>query len=488
MWLGLVKLCSFQEAQQVLNAARNQIPESVLIWVTALKLEEKHIMKMLDEATRGLGREMAMEARKKGEDELEKTLNIRMPLALKTLKTYRVQLDREKWLQHAAEAERGNYLKACQAIVRHTMLLGGLDKMRETDPKQLKHIWIRDAENHENNREGVPCIHTARAIYNAAVRCLPHKKGLWRRFAELEIRRGTKETVDEVLARATKWCPGAEVLWLMRAKQKWLNGRMDEARRILDGAFAYSPDSEGIHLAAVKLESESQNIQRARMLLKNARKNCNTAKIWQQSVQLERQEGNLEQATHLCSEGLEIHPKSSKLWMIGGQIIAQDVANQNDGKLAIDERDAGLHLSGSAPHSSGGFDGKSDGKSKSKVSLTLSDATRFFEKGLQKCPNSVALWVCAIDCEIAQRKHGKARSLLEKARLRNPKAELLWHRGVIVEELENNAKMALHTLHRGLQECGSAGFCGRKRSKLSPRILVRRRAWMPSNTSKLILS
>jgi hypothetical protein len=56
-----------------------------------------------------------------------------MPLALKTLKTYRVQLDREKWLQHAAEAERGGYVQTCKAIVRHTMLLGGLDKMREND-------------------------------------------------------------------------------------------------------------------------------------------------------------------------------------------------------------------------------------------------------------------------------------------------------------------------------------------------------------------
>ena len=53
----------------------------------------------------------------------------------------------------------------------------------------------------------------------------------------------------------------------MRAKQKWVRGDIKAAREILGQAFENSPDSEQIHLAAVKLEWESGHVQRARMLL-----------------------------------------------------------------------------------------------------------------------------------------------------------------------------------------------------------------------------
>ena len=38
----------------------------------------------------------------------------------------------------------------------------------------------------------------------------------------------------------------AEVLWLMAAKEKWLAGDVDEARKILAQAFAANPDSEEV--------------------------------------------------------------------------------------------------------------------------------------------------------------------------------------------------------------------------------------------------
>jgi Tfp pilus assembly protein PilF len=48
-------------------------------------------------------------------------------------------------------------------------------------------------------------------------------------------------------------------------------GEVDQARQILDRAFAANPDSEQIWLAAVKLEQENKEIENARMLLKTAR-------------------------------------------------------------------------------------------------------------------------------------------------------------------------------------------------------------------------
>merc|ERR1719316_818403 len=240
---------------------------------------------------------------------------------------------------------------------------------------------------------------------------LKGKKGLWLRLAELEAKDGNAESLDNVLQRAVTYCPNAEILWLMAAKQKWLSGDVAAARRILAEAFSHSKESEAIHLAAVKLESENNEIQRSRLLLARARQQCNTPKVWMQSVQLEREQGLFQQALHLCEEGLKEHPTYAKLWMIGGQI----------------------HMEKSPPE--------------------LHEAAKFFERGLQKCPRSVPLWLCSVECEIRQQKYTKARSLLEKGRLRNPGADLLWLKGVEVEMLDGSERLAHHLMSKALQEC-----------------------------------
>ena len=61
-----------------------------------------------------------------------------------------------------------------------------------------------------------------------------------------------------MLQEAVKYCPRAEVLWLMAAKEKWLAGQVPAARDILKLAFDANPESEDIWLAAFKLEFENQ--------------------------------------------------------------------------------------------------------------------------------------------------------------------------------------------------------------------------------------
>ena len=41
-------------------------------------------------------------------------------------------------------------------------------------------------------------------------------------------------------------------------------------------------------------------------------------------------------------------------------------------------------------------------------SVVLKQASKYFERGLQKCPRSVPLWLCAADCEIKQKRFTKA--------------------------------------------------------------------------------
>lgn len=57
----------------------------------------------------------------------------------------------------------------------------------------------------------------------------------------------------------------------MGAKSKWLAGDVPAARGILSLAFQANPNSEEIWLAAVKLESENKEYERARRLLAKAR-------------------------------------------------------------------------------------------------------------------------------------------------------------------------------------------------------------------------
>lgn len=99
----------------------------------------------------------------------------------------------------------------------------------------------------------------------------------------------------------------------------------------------------------------------------------------------------------------------------------------------------------------------------------LAEATKFFERGLQKCPRSVPLWLCAVECEIKQQKYTKARSLLEKARLRNPGADLLWLKGVEVELLDGSERLSHHLMSKALQECPTSGILWAKAIELEPK-------------------
>ena len=164
----------------------------------------------------------------------------------------------------------------------------------------------------------------------------------YRRAAECEKAHGTRESVDELLARAVKFCPHAEVLWLMWAKERWMAGDVPAAREILGRvrtkparrpsiftrtvlpsqiqfvrvcplfvveqhlsylalgcgrkglrwlqAFAAKADSEAIWLAAFKLEFENEEPLRARALMVKARDSpVQTQRVWMKSAIVERE-------------------------------------------------------------------------------------------------------------------------------------------------------------------------------------------------------
>lgn len=65
----------------------------------------------------------------------------------------------------------------------------------------------------------------------------------------------------------------------MAAKESWLSGDVDSAREILSRAFEANPDSEGIWLAAVKLEAENGQIEAAKQLMLRAREVSGTERV-----------------------------------------------------------------------------------------------------------------------------------------------------------------------------------------------------------------
>jgi pre-mRNA-processing factor 6 len=82
-----------------------------------------------------------------------------------------------------------------------------------------------------------------------------------------------------ILSQAVHYCPQAEVLWLMSAKEKWLAGDVPAAREVLEKAFIANPESEQIWLAAVKLEAENGELGVARELLVRARTVADTERV-----------------------------------------------------------------------------------------------------------------------------------------------------------------------------------------------------------------
>ncbi|VWU51910.1 pre-mRNA-processing factor 6, putative [Hepatocystis sp. ex Piliocolobus tephrosceles] len=443
MWIALARLCDYTEAQKVLNEARKNIPTSAEIWINASKLEEKHKnFKMVD---------------------------IIIKRCIENLTSKNVIFDRDKWIQFAEECEQTNFLLTCESIIKYTMNIG-VEKLNK------KRIYKEDAQNCIQNKS----YHTARVIYNEALKIFKNKKSLWLDLANLELSQGNQTNLENVLHRAVKHCPHSSVLWLMLAKQKWLNNQIDEARNILAQSFIYNKNAEVISLAAVKLERENNEYDRARYLLKKSRIQCNTPKIWMQSVQLERLLKNYDQAKKLIYEALKIHKTFDKLYMIAGQIeleiakanisnnsitigdnsitigdnsitigdnsitindntatindntttINDNTTTINDNTTTINDNTATINDNTTTINDNTttiGDNTTTIGDNTTTISnntTTINDnnayknAQRIYEEGLKFCPGSINLWVCAIDLQIMKKNYTLARALIEKAKIK----------------------------------------------------------------------
>ena len=96
----------------------------------------------------------------------------------------------------AAERSQPGMTASCLACVKAVIDLG----IEEEDRKRT---WMADAD--EAIKRG--SMETARAIYAHALAVFPGKKSIWRRAAQLEKAKGSKESLDAILKKAVTYCP-----------------------------------------------------------------------------------------------------------------------------------------------------------------------------------------------------------------------------------------------------------------------------------------
>ena len=378
LWLALARLETPDNAKRVLNKAGKAVPTSHEIWIAAARLQEQTgnnslLSKIIERAVKSLARESAM-------------------------------LPREQWISEAELCEEEGAPLTCQAIVENTL---GWSLDEDDDRKK---IWMDDAKSSIARGR----YQTARSMYAYAIRVFTNSSHLWLAAADMERNHGTKESLTELLERSVEACPSNEVLWMQLAREKWNTGDIDEARRVLGMAFQQNPNNEDIWLAAVKLEADNGETQQARELLKTAREEAGTDRVWIKSVAFERTQGDREAALDLVNQALQLFPKADKLWMQKGQVY------ESKGMLP--------------------------------------QAREAYNTGTRACPKSVPLWLLSSRVEEKAGVLVKARSILDRARLAVPKNPDLWTESVRLERRANNIAAANQKMAQALQECPTSGL------------------------------
>jgi len=88
------------------------------------------------------------------------------------------------------------------------------------------------------------------------------------------------------------------------------------------------------------------------------------------------------------------------------------------------------------------------------------DAAReIYKRGVKNCPHAIDLWICYAKFEAnVFQAYSKARSILETARLKNPKNPRLWLASMRVERQAKNFTVAQQLLAKALQESPDSGL------------------------------
>lgn len=287
MWLALARLETYENARKVLNKAREHIPTDRHIWLSAARLEET-----------------------RGQKEMVEKI---VAKALSSLRANQVEINRDQWMKDAIDAEQAKCPITCQAIIRNVIGLGVEDEDKRS-------TWLADAEAF--TKEGAfTCV---RAVYAIALKEMPRKKSIWDAAIPFEREHGTLDDHEAILIKACETVPEVEEYWLMLAKLRFVNKRIEEARNTLMDAFEkHGHQSEKIWLAATKIEIETDQFDTARGLFGKARAKAPSPRVWMKNAWFEWCLGNLQEAKRLCEECISHYDDFYKIYLVLGQVLEQ---------------------------------------------------------------------------------------------------------------------------------------------------------------------
>lgn len=405
LWKAAVNLEESEaDARLMLSKATSLIPLSVELWLALARLETpENAQKVLNAARQAIptSYEIWIAAGRLQEQigDYARVSSV-MKRGIRVLAKESAMLKRDEWIAEAEKCEDEGAVKTSHAIIQETL---GYDLEEDEDRKDL---FSQDAASVLARGH----VETARAIFTYALRVFPTSSKIWAANVDLEREHGTKERLLSTLELATSACEHNASLWMQLAREKWAVS-MDEGRIVLARAFDKNQGSEEIWLAAVGLEIEHRCYDEARGLLGPAREQAGTDRVWIKSVALERTQGNRETALGLVQDGLARYPKAAKLHMMKGQIYQFD------------------------------FD-----------TPQITQARESYAAGTRACPRSATLWLLASRLEESQSLTVKARSVLERGRIANPKNPLLWTESIRVERRAANNTAAQNLMSRALQD------------------------------------
>ncbi|QQP54989.1 PremRNAprocessing factor 6like [Caligus rogercresseyi] len=423
IWIKAAELESEPKSKKrVFRKALEQIPNSVRLWKAAVELEEPEDARIL------LAR--AVECC---------PTSVELWLALARLETYdnarkvlnkareHIPTNRQVWIT-AAKLEEANGNKAMvEKIINRA-----IQSLNSNQVEINKDFWMKDAMESDKSGSTLTCqaiikavigigveeedqkhtwmedaeacmdagaYESARAIFSHALSIFPAKKSIWLSAAYLEREHGTRDSLEALLKDAVGYCPQAEVLWLMGAKSKWLAGDVNAARRSSHWPLKQTPTLR-------KFGSQPLNWSRRTTSISEP------ARVFMKSAKLEWGLEDKEEALRLVNKGIDLFPETEKLRLMKSQL-----------ELQLGRKEA----------------------ARDTYNLTV-----------KKCTACIPAWCELADLEIKEGNVTRARSILEKGRLRNPKNGVLWLRSIRIES--DNKSEARALMSRALQECPNSGI------------------------------
>ncbi|KAI7826251.1 PRP1 splicing factor, N-terminal-domain-containing protein [Kickxella alabastrina] len=346
LWSAAADLEIGQARRRVLRRALEKVPGSQALWMDALETRE-NARRVLNRARRAVPASADVwVAAARLEEQHQGGSAVLLRVMAKAVAALAQTVDRAGWLQLAVQSAADGYPGTCGAIVRAASAAGF------------------DADDAPEDR--------ARAL-----------------AAEADAaEHGAGAGLADLLERATRSCPGAEVLWLMAAKHAWA----------AQGSVAHA--------------------------LRRRPRPLGTARIWMKSAVLLRQAGRPEEALALCRDALARFPQCPKLWLVCAQLEAQG-GRMRDAQATLSRA---LKLCPTAVAlwtQAAGMAAAADQPTRARAIL---------ERARVHVPRSAALWLQAVRLEARALGAPVARTTLARALQECPHAACLWAEGIVLAD------------------------------------------------------